>query len=280
MAAVPSYSIMRTATFLLILATAAGQQFEVASIKPSAPPDGGRMRVGSRGGPGSKDPGLYSCENYPLPALIRDAFGLKEYQLSGPDWMQSARFMVSAKIPEGTTKEQFLLMKQNLLLERFKLAYHREKKEMQAYELVVAKGGPKMKESAGPLDPDERPARMTERKTDAEGFPVLPPGRVPMMMMIAGGHASARHVAETMEEFAVSVSMLVHKPVTDATGLTGKYDFTLNWIAEGAGPSTGDDTGPTLFRALPEQLGLRLEARKGMVEVLVVDHVEKSPTEN
>jgi uncharacterized protein (TIGR03435 family) len=194
--------------------------------------------------------------------------------------MQSTHFMVSAKVPEGTSREQFNLMMQNLLIERFKLTFHREKKEMQAYELVVAKGGPKMKESAGPLDPDERPARMTERKTDAEGFPVLPPGRVPMMMMIAGGHATARHVAETMEEFAVSLSMLVHKPVTDVTGLKGKYDFTLHWIAQGAGPSTGDDTGPTLFRALPEQLGLRLESKKSMVEVLVVDHVDKTPTEN
>jgi len=271
---------MRTATFLSFLACAQAQTFEVASIKPSAPADGGRMRVSSRGGPGTKDPGLYTCENYPLPALIRDAFDLKEYQLSGPDWMQSARFMVSAKIPEGTTREQFLLMKQNLLVERFKLAYHREKKEMQSYELVVAKGGPKMKESSGPLDPDERPARMTERKTDAEGFPVLPAGRVPMMMMLAGGRASARYVAENMEHFATSVSMLVHKPVADATGLPGKYDFTLNWISEGAGPSAVDETGPTLFRALPEQLGLRLEAKKGMVEILVVDHVEKVPTEN
>jgi uncharacterized protein (TIGR03435 family) len=273
---------MRIAAFLTMVACAHAQtpQFEVASIKLSAPPDGGRMRFGSRGGPGTKDPGLYTCENCDTAWLIRQAFDLVDYQLSGPDWMQSTRFMVSAKIREGTTKEQFLLMKQNLLIERFKLAYHREKKEMLVYELVVAKGGPKMKESAGPLDPDERPARMTERKTDAEGFPVLPPGRAPMMMVMAGGHATARHVAETMDEFAVSLSYQVHKPVTDATGLTGKYDFTLNWIAEGAAPSTGDDTGPTLFRALPEQLGLRLEAKKGMVEVLVVDHVEKTPTEN
>jgi uncharacterized protein (TIGR03435 family) len=272
---------MRIAAFLTILACARAQtiQFEVASIKPSVP-DGGRMRMWVYGGPGSKDPGLYTCENYPLRGLIMDAFGLKDYQLSGPDWMQSSRFMVSAKIAEGTTKEQFHVMMQNLLIERFKLTFHREKKEMQAYELVVAKGGPKMKESESPLDPDERPARMTERKTDAEGFPVLPPGRVPMMMMVAGGYATSRHVAETMEEFAVTLSYQLHKPVTDATGLTGKCDFTLHWIAQGAGPSTVDETGPTLFRALPEQLGLRLEAKKGMVEVLVVDHLEKTPTEN
>jgi len=276
---------MRTAAFLTILVCAQAQtpdaklQFEVASIKLSVP-DGGRMRMWVYGGPGSKDPGLYTCENYPLRGLIMDAFGLKDYQLSGPDWMQSTRFMVSAKIPEGTSKEQFKLMMQNLLVERFKLTFHREKKEMQVFELVVAKGAPKMKESVGPLDPDEKPARMTERRTDAEGFPVLPPGRVPMMMMVAGGYATSRHVAETMEEFAVTLSYQLHKPVTDTTGLKGKYDFTLHWIAQGAGPSTSDDTGPTLFRALPEQLGLRLEAKKEMIEVLVVDHVEKTPTEN
>jgi uncharacterized protein (TIGR03435 family) len=286
LASVPSNFMMRTATFLTILACGRAQtpdaklQFEVASIKPSVA-DSGRMRISVHGGPGTKDPGLYTCENYPLPGLIRDAFGLKEYQLSGPDWMQSTHFMVSAKVPEGTSREQFNLMMQNLLIERFKLAFHREKKEMQAYELVVAKGGPKMKESESPLDPDERPARMTERKTDAEGFPVLPPGRAPMMMMLAGGHATARHTAETMEEFAVSLSMLVHKPVTDTTGLSGKYDFILNWIEEGmGGPSATDEAGPTLFRALPEQLGLRLESKKGMVEILVVDHVEKTPTAN
>lgn len=271
---------MQVAIFLTLLACAQAQTFEVASIKPSAPANGGRMRFGSRGGPGTDDPGLYTCDNCPLPALLRDAFGLKEYQLSGPDWMQSAWFMVSAKMPEGTTNEQFLTMKQNLLIERFKLTFHREKKEMQAYELVAAKGGPKMKESESPLDPDERPARMSERKTDEEGFPVLPPGRVPMMTMVAGGYATSRHVAETMEEFAVTLSYQLHKPVTDATDLKGTYDFTLHWIAEGARPSTGDDAGPTLFRALPEQLGLRLEAKKGMVEILVVDHVEKVPTEN
>jgi len=271
---------MRKAIFLTMLAWAQAQQFEVASIKASAPPGGGRMRFGSRGGPGTKDPGLYTCENCDTAWLIRESFDLKDFQLSGPDWMQSSRFMVTAKIPEGTSKEKFRLMMQNLLVERFKLAYHREKKEMQTYELVVAKGGPKMKESESPLDPDERPARITERKTDAEGFPVLPPGRAPMMMMLMGGRATARHTAETMEEFAVSLSYDLHKPVTDATGLKGKYDFTLHWISEGAGPSTGDDTGPTLFRALPEQLGLRLEAKKGMVEILVVDHVEKVPTEN
>jgi uncharacterized protein (TIGR03435 family) len=189
--------------------------------------------------------------------------------------------MVTAKVPEGTSKEQFRVMMQNLLAERFKLMYHREKKEMQAYELVVAKGGPKLKESPGPLDPDERPRPLTERKLDAEGFPVLPPGRVPMMMMMSGGRATARHSEETMERFAVALTNEVHKPVTDATGLKGKYDFTLSWVAEGAGPpASADEAGPNIFRALQEQLGLRLEAKKGMVDVLVVDHLEKTPTDN
>jgi len=239
------------------------------------------MRIRSDGGPGTNDPGLFTCENVALSGLFRQAFDLPDYQISGPDWMQSARFNISAKVAEGATKEQFRLMLRNLLVDRFQLKFHYEKKEMQAYELVVAKNGPKMKESPGPLDPDERPGRLTQRKFDAEGFVILPPGRVPMEMVMGGGHATARHADQTMAEFAVDLLNEVGRPIADATGLKGKYDFTLRWIGDPLGPSSGtDDNGPNIFRAVQEQLGLRLEARKTMVDVLVFDHIEKIPTEN
>jgi uncharacterized protein (TIGR03435 family) len=138
-----------------------------------------------------------------------------------------------------------------------------------------------MKASSGPVDPDERPGRLTERKTDAEGFVILPPGRVSMAMMMGDGHATERHAEETMEQFAENLALQVNRPITDATGLKGKYDFTLRWIWQDAGPSTfTEDTGPNIFRALQEQLGLKLEPKKGMVNTLVVDHLEKTPTEN
>jgi uncharacterized protein (TIGR03435 family) len=270
-----------------IAASAAAQtpdaslQFEVASIKPSPPLASGRMRMQWRGGPGTDDPGLFTCENWPVSQLILQAFDLQDYQLVGPDWMQSARFTVSAKVPEGSSKEQFRMMMRNLLMDRLKLRFHYEKKETQGYALVIAKNGLKMKESASALDPEERPGRLTERKTDAEGFPVLPPGRVPMQMVMAGGHSTARHADETMKQFAADLGNEVGHPVTDETGLKGKYDFTLRWIGQSVGPSaSADDTGPNIFRALQEQLGLKLESKKEMVDILVVDHIEKTPTEN
>ena len=107
-------------TFFALLAAAQSPQFEVASIKPSAPPIGGRIRMQWRGGPGTDDPGLFTCENWPVSQLIVQAFDLKDYQISGPDWMASTRFTISAKIAEGTTEARFHLMMQNLLADRLK----------------------------------------------------------------------------------------------------------------------------------------------------------------
>jgi len=271
----------KLALLLAFVGCAAAQQFEVASIKPSPPAPGtGRVRVGSRGGPGTDDPGLFTCERCSVQGLIRQSFKLDDYQISGPDAIQSSRFNISAKVPEGTTKVQFLTMLRNLLIDRFQLKFHYEKKETQAYALVVAKNGPKMKESPGPVDPGERPARLTERKFDAAGFPILPPGRVSMMMMMGDGHSTGRYADETMTKLAEMLANHIGRPVNDATQLIGKYDFTLNWIGERGGPLSADDNGPDIFRAIQEQLGLKLEAKKTMSEVLVVDSVAKLPTEN
>jgi uncharacterized protein (TIGR03435 family) len=173
-------------------------------------------------------------------------------------------------------------MLQNLLAERFKLTFHREKKEVQAYDLVVAKNGPKLKESPTTQpssdDDPEKPVSASTANRDENGFPILPPGRQPMMMAIKGGYAVQRFGDESMENFAEALAGQLRHPVSDATGLKGKYDFTLNWIMGGA--LSPENTGPTLFTALQQQLGLRLESKKGTVDVLVVDHIEKSPTEN
>jgi uncharacterized protein (TIGR03435 family) len=213
--------------------------------------------------------------------LIMRAYDLKDYQFSGPGWADSTRFNISAKIAPGTTKEQFQEMQQNLLADRFKFTFHREKKEMAEYELVVVKGGPRFKESvksppSADVSPPQRPGPP---KTDSGGFPVLPPGRGPLMMVLGNGHATMRSVEESMSEFAGRLVDQVRRPVADSTGLKGKYDFTLNWVFEGPGYST-DEPGPTLFQALQDQLGLKLESKKGMVDILVVDHIEKTATEN
>ena len=287
--------------------------FEVASIKPAAPPEGGMMRVGSRGGPGTGDPTRFTSTNMSLSNLIVLAYDIRPYQLSGPDWLNSARFDVAAKIPEGATKEQFRIMMQNMLAERFKLVIHREKKELPIFELVVGKGGPKFKESEDQADavPGAAPPLPppSVHKMGSDGFPEMPAGRTMMMMM--PGRARMSAYKDTMEALATRLSMQAGRPVTDGTGLKKKYDYTLTFAPDGGGmgpgmmgagggmamvghaavPAGGPGGGPmagnadaeslpTLATALQEQLGLKLEAKKGPVDIVVVDKVEKVPTEN
>lgn len=256
----------------------ASPQFEVASIKPAPLPKEDRFFVGSRGGPGTDDPGLWTCENCDLSWFLSIGFGLNGYQLSAPDWIRFNKFNVSAKIPVGTTQEQFQAMMQNLLAERFKLQFHYQKKELPMFDLVVARGGPKMKESPGALPPPDAdaPPAPDPSKKDANGSPLLPPGRQPTGMFNGSG-AILRFADESMAQFIGQISGQVGKPVTDATGLKGKYDFTLQWVPDRGGVS---DSGPNIFQALQDQLGLKLESKKGMVDILVVDHIEKTPTEN
>src|SRR5580698_8560874 len=163
---------------LLAALTAWGQSpsptFEVASVKPSAPmsPNGGRFIVGgNRGGVGAKDPTRYTCNNCTLMMLLSQAYDVKSYQLTAPGWMNSDRFDISAKIPEGTTKEQVMVMVQNLLIERFQMAIHRDKKEMQGYDLVVAKGGPKLTEHV------EEPPKEASKDGDGLRLPTPLEGR-------------------------------------------------------------------------------------------------------
>ncbi len=221
------------------------------------------------------DPDLFSCDNCILSGLVTQAFDIRGYQLSAPGWMLSARFNISAKIPPGTTKEQFRLMLQNVLVERFKMTFHRDKKQIQAYELVVAKNGPKLKPSVeAPVLDVDAPPQPSPAKKDANGFPVLSGGNG-----FRSGIAAERaglHGDGTVPEFAQELSTHVSPHVVDATGLDGRYDISLFWIP-------GDDLdnpGPTLTQALQEQLGLKLELKKGIVDIVVVDHMEKTPTEN
>ncbi len=123
--------------------------FEVASVKPSPPPDPAKgMYVGMRGGPGTDDPSRATFQNFTLSNLVNVAFGTDRNHVSGPSGMDTQMFDIAVKIPDGTTKEQFRLMLQNLLAERFHFMFHYQKKETTTYELVVAKNGPKFKESA------------------------------------------------------------------------------------------------------------------------------------
>jgi uncharacterized protein (TIGR03435 family) len=244
-------------------AAAQTSQFEVASIKPAPPPPNGRMHVSIRGGPGTEDPGTFTCRNCNLFGLVAKAFDLEDYQLTAPDWTNSARFEVSAKIAPGSTTEQFHAMLQNFLAERFQLTTHRAKKEMTVFHLVIAKSGPKFKEYVDRPPPDN-PGGPIPRSND-------------YTMTILNNRAALRTNGGTMADFAMHLADHLRQPVTDATGLQGKYDITLTWIP---GEPSADDAGPSIYQALQDQLGLKLESKKASIDIVVVDHAEKTPIAN
>jgi len=256
--------------------------FEAASVKVASPPF---RRVAMSGGPGTKTPDRINFENIGLGSIIAKAYDIKEYQIVGPDWLDSERFNVIATVLPGTTKEQFQLMLQNLLADRFQLKLHRDTKEMAVYSLVVAKNGPKFKKAVPAPAPDldhaaaDEPPGFQKMAKDADGYPVLGPGWTMAMM---GDHARAGNKAH-MEWLVNMLAGQTERPVIDATGLTDEYQFLLSWIpqAPGVNPSVTDDPkGPDLFQALEQQLGLKLESKKAPIVILVIDRAEKIPTPN
>lgn len=296
-----------------------GPSFEVASIKPAEGPimlagGGMQMRDGRGGGPGTTDPGRITTNNRSLRDLIATAYNVKRYQISGPDWLDSQRFDIVAKVPDGASKEQVPAMWQNLLKERFGLKVHHNIKEMPMYALVVAKDGPKLKESADqsaaqtppPGFPDAAPPPPPgPPKMGKDGMPVLPrsmarPGA--LMMMMVPGRMRMMGTGVTMASLVDNLVRMEDRPVVDQTGLTKKYDVTLDFSPDGIGsmrgmplPPLGMEKAPPvggemkapenvesapLSVALQQQLGLKLESKRGPVDLLVIDHVEKTPTEN
>ena len=244
-------------------------EFEAASLRAVASPTGG---FGCTGGPGTADPELLTCRYYSLSNLVMMAYNLRAFQFSGPGWMDTERYDLRTKIPSGATMEQFRLMQQNLLAERFRLQFHYEKKEMQAYDLIVVKKNPNLKES---------PEASASAANEQAWHPPMagPPVRL---------RAAHRGLEESMTTLARFVSDVLGMPITDATGLKGRYDFTLTWMAEPrrflaeppAAVAPDDDPGLTIEGALKDQLGLGLKKKKEEVDVLVIDHAEKAPTEN
>ena len=249
------------------------QSFEVASVKPSKSTGG---RVTMTGGPGSSDPGRISYTNITLRRVLLTAYDAKNYQLPGPEWLDTARFDITAKIPEGATKEQFQAMLRDLLATRFKMTIHRESKELPIYALVVAKNGSKIKPKPqdGASTGDEQVAGV-QKDEGKDGFPVLSLPTAGLVIETRNGRARVTAKDVPLAKFADLLSGQVGRPVFNMTGLEGDYSFALYFT-----PESGDSSEPFLFAAIQEQLGLKLEARKGPVELLVIDHIERIPTEN
>jgi len=210
--------------------------------------------------------------------LLARAYGLKPSQVSGPAWLDSEHYDVLATLPPGTNATKFSLMLQMLLASRFQISSHRETKQQPVYVLTVAPGGPKLQPAApaGDSDAARLQGAMTAVTTTQEHG-------------LMGQFRNVRRNNVTVATFAEALSNNIGRPVRDATNLEGRYDFLLTWIPEGGQTSplpAGDDavgTDPSdlsLFAAIKEQLGLKLEAGRGPVETLVVDNAEREPTEN
>ena len=242
---------MRISILLLIVALAgahaaaqsASPVFEVASIKENK---SGSMNSSNRTA-GER----YSGTNVSLISLLRTAYSLQEFQLAGyPAWAETDKFDVEAKMESGANTRDFPLMLQKLLADRFKLVAHREPRQTSIYTLVVMKDGPKFK----PGDPSKCGGNSC-------GFNASP-------TEIVGENVS-------MEQFAARLSRSIGTHVVDGTSLNGTFDFKLTWLPDDRFSGRGASANPTLFTALQEQLGLRLQSGRGPVDTLVIDRVEK-----
>jgi len=220
-------------------------RFEVAAIKPVADVPPG-ARIGYNDAPA----GVLNFENLTLRMLISSAYGILDERVSGPGWLDEARFTITAKPPAGYQPSQRSTLIRNLLIDRFGLVAHQEKKDVSGFALRVDARGHRLVTAKG-------------ERTFLTGRPGL----------ISG---NGRRIAEIVPQLARNVG----SPVTDETGLSGTYDITLQWTPQlNAGGNTGEPE-VSLFTALREQLGLRLEPARVRVDVVVVDRIARVPTEN
>jgi len=261
--------VIVTGLLVSISAVAASQtasdsaSFEVASVRPSSPD----ARVRSvRGGPHTSQ---ITYVNITPKVLIVRAFGVRANEIEGPGWMDNVGFDIAAKIPPGATEEQFRIMLQRLLVERFALSIRREAKEQQVYALVAGKGQPKLQPAQG---------------TGTSGCGAVPnaasPAKGSSETHVECRNATMETLAEHMPFFAK-----VNRRFVDATHLDGAYDFDIRWTP--APPQNGPGaklvelkSKDALFDALEKQVGLRVEERKAPVEFIVVDQINKAPVEN
>ncbi len=306
--------------------TPAPLAFEVASIKPAGALDPlaiaqGKVSVGMK-----VDGAICNIGSFSLRDLVRTAYEVKDYQISGLDSLGAAmsaqRFNIQATLPEGATEKQVPQMLQTLLAERFNLVIHRETRDQPVYALMVAKGGPKLKDAepdpsapadAAPETPDApkkgetvlgqgaNQVRISGNPTDGKGMVVKGGPMGQMHMTMADGKLHLEASKMTMASLADVATNFVGKPVVDMTELKGNYQVALDLsmddiknVARAAGlnmPGTpggnagnapvdaSDPSGSSIFASV-QQLGLKLEARKAPLPFIVIDHFEKTPTEN
>lgn len=293
-------------------------EFDVASVRvATAPPVGtGRVRQCSLGpaacleqmkalppgfgGPGSSDPGRMIFRHVSMETLLLAAFAMQPYQISATDSIQewwnkngSPLYEIEATAPSGATRKDAEEMLKNLLVERFGLVYHLQKRDFDGYRLTVAKGGPKLTPAAPADGPQRALPPGTRQPLDDQGFPIYQPG---YPKLGGGGRLGVIHFAARTATVKDLLIMLAGDlgvnalQLEDKTGLTGKYDFKFEYadprhsgptVAAGDAPvdSIGDPA-PDLFTALEKQLGLKLEKIKMPTDVVLIDHLNQQPTDN
>ena len=200
-------------------------RFEVASIRP-------RVDIGAQRAGIEETPSLVRIENLPLSGIIRMAYGVMNFQLVAPDWTAGTRFDIEARPPAPYTSAQRQPLLRNLLAERFKLQVHNENRQVTGFHLVIGTGGHKL-----PL------------ATGRTGFFTARPG------LIDGPN-------RTIADLANQLTSMVGAPVVDRTGLTGRYDLKLEWTPDGGGTAAAPEL--SIFTAIREQMGLRLESSRGL----------------
>lgn len=253
--------------FMLPLASVSGYAqvdadqltFEVASVRPAPPWKPGVVRKCS-GGPDTSDSEFFKCSSATITMLVWKAYDVKFYLLKAEDWMQTYNYDVTAKIPRGTTKAQMRTMLRNLLADRFHLVVHHETKPAPSYSLRVNKSGPYFKAAA--LSPDSPAPFVGDIATKS-----------------IGGHWQLVAKKQNMKNLAEYLMSRVWAPVVDDTGLTEVYDFTMDFLPDGA-PSGAEGTASDIFEALRSQLGLRLDSKTVPTDFLIIDRADKVPTEN
>ncbi|HEY4359668.1 MAG TPA: TIGR03435 family protein [Bryobacteraceae bacterium] len=220
-------------------------RFEVASVKLNASSDTGSQNDLSGAG--------VVFRNYVLGGIVQTAFNVNRLDMEVPDWFFSERFDITAKVPDPKASlEERRRMLQALLVDRFSLTFHRETKMRAGYALVVAKNGPKIKpvDDVGGHNNDNRPGKMQRQRT-------------------------------TIGDLAPALAFILKQPVVDVTRMEGRYNVVLTYAPDsGVDAAIAGGDGPSLFTALEEQLGLKLEARKVPGEVFVVDQCRRMPREN
>jgi len=235
----------------VLAATAIGQTgpaFEVASVKHAAgggPPGDIPRNMDS-------SPGHFAMRNVPLRYAVEWAWDLKDYEISGPDWIRGdERYDIIAKASGAATDEQMKPMLQALLLERFQMKIRRETKDLPVYVLAPGKG----------------PAKVTTPAPDAQ-------------TRISGTAAGAHFEKQPMSRLTFLLTRRLDRPVLDKTGLTGMYDYTLDLSGLPTPEHPMGEEGTSIFSAIQKDLGLKLEARKEPISILVIDQVSKIPTAN